>query len=74
MLQPSMIVVERLSRDIPLRARQKFNTHRNMGRLQEIATLPLDLADDATPVEAAMWADGDKPGLARHEGGSFSHQ
>jgi hypothetical protein len=35
-----------------------------MSRLQEIATLPLDVVDDATPVEAAMQADGDEPGLA----------
>jgi hypothetical protein len=52
MLEPSMTAVERLSRDIPLRARQKFNKHRKMGRLQEIATVPLDLAEDATPVAA----------------------
>ena len=51
MLEPSMTAIERLSRDIPLRARQKFNKHR-MGRLQEIATVPLDLAEDATPVAA----------------------
>lgn len=45
-----------------------------MSRLQEIATLALDVVDDATPVEAAMQADGDEPGLARHEAGPLSHQ
>jgi hypothetical protein len=45
-----------------------------MSRLQEIATLPLDVIDDATPVEAAMQADGNEPGLARHEAGPLSHQ
>ena len=45
-----------------------------MSRLQEIATLPLDVVDDATPVEAAMQADGNEPGLARHEAGPLRHQ
>lgn len=45
-----------------------------MSRPQEIAALPLDVVDDATTVEAAMQADGDEPGLARHEAGSLSHQ
>lgn len=45
-----------------------------MSRLQEIATLPLDVVDDATPVEVAMQADGDEPGLVRHEAGPFIHQ
>ena len=45
-----------------------------MSRVQEIATLPLDVVDDAAPVEAAMQADGDEPGLARHEMGPLSHQ
>jgi hypothetical protein len=45
-----------------------------MCRPQEIASLPLDVVDDAPPVEAAMQADGDKPGLARHEAGPLSHQ
>ena len=44
-----------------------------MRRLQEIAALPLDVVDDATAVEAAMEADGDEPGLARHETGPLSH-
>jgi hypothetical protein len=37
---------------------------RFMSRLQEIATLPLDVVDDATPGEAAMQADGDEPRAA----------
>src|ERR1700681_1075935 len=45
-----------------------------MSRLQKIAALPLDVVDGATPVEAAMQADGDEPGLARHEAGPLSHQ
>jgi hypothetical protein len=47
---------------------------RFMSRLQEIAALPLDVVDDATPIQATMQADGDEPGLARHESGSLSHQ
>jgi hypothetical protein len=47
---------------------------RLMTRSQEIATLSLEVVDDAALVEAAMQADGDEPGLARHEAGPLSHQ
>jgi hypothetical protein len=34
--------------------------------LQEITILPMDVVDDAPPIETAMHTDGDEPGLARH--------
>ena len=70
LVQMGVNLVHQLIELIPLLAEFR----RFMRRLQEIATLPLDLVDDAAPVEAAMEADGDKPGLARHEAGSLSHQ
>src|SRR5262249_39395688 len=42
-------------------------------RLQEIAILPLDVIDDAPPIEAAVQADGDKSRLGRHEAGPLMH-
>ena len=47
---------------------------RFMGRPQQILVLPLDIIDDAPPIEAAMQANGNESGLARHEAGSLSHQ
>jgi len=47
---------------------------RFMSRLQEIAALPLDIVDDAPPIETAVHADGYEAGLARHEAGPFCHQ
>src|SRR5437763_16787977 len=47
---------------------------RFMSRLQQIATLPLDVVDDAPPIETAMHADGDESGLARHDAGPLCHQ
>src|SRR5689334_7593915 len=41
---------------------------------QELATLPLDVVDDAFAVEAAMERDRDEAGLARHEPGAFLHE
>src|SRR5262249_55015434 len=43
-------------------------------RLQLLAAAPLHVVDDASPVEAAMQADGDEPGLGRHETGTLGHQ
>src|SRR5215217_4536069 len=47
---------------------------RLMSRSQEIETLPLDVVDNAAPIEAAMQANGDEPRLARHEPGPLGHQ
>ena len=44
-----------------------------MGRLQVVTALPLNVVDDPPPIETAMHADGDKPGLARHEAGPLGH-
>src|SRR6266478_1529763 len=43
-------------------------------RVQEIAAFPLDVVDDASPIEAAMQTDGDESRLARHEAGPLDHQ
>jgi hypothetical protein len=44
-----------------------------MSRLQEIASLPLDVVDDPLPIQAPMHADGNESRLARDEAGPLSH-
>src|SRR6476620_1358445 len=46
---------------------------RVVSRLQQLAALPLDVVDDAPPIDAPMHADRDEPGLARHEARTFGH-
>jgi hypothetical protein len=47
---------------------------RFVSRLQQFAILPLDVVDDAPPIEAAVQADRDKTRLTRHEMRSLCHQ
>src|SRR5438132_3985897 len=63
-------LVGQLIQVIPLPAELR----RSMGRPQLIATLPLDVVDDAASVEAAMQADGDEPGLFGHEASPLGYQ
>src|SRR5690348_3429415 len=43
-------------------------------RLQLLAAAPLDVIDDAPPIQTAMEADGNKPRLALHEARALLHQ
>lgn len=57
LVQMRVDLVRQLLEATPLLAELR----RFMSRLQESATLPLDVVDDAPPIEAAMRADGDEP-------------
>src|SRR2546423_9762321 len=41
---------------------------------QQIPILPLNVVDDAPPIQAAVQADGHESGLPRHETGTLDHQ
>jgi hypothetical protein len=47
---------------------------RFMRRSQQIPILPLNVVDDAPPIQAAVQADGHESGLPRHETGTLGHQ
>src|SRR5687767_14346398 len=47
---------------------------RLMRRVQQLATLPLDVVDDAPAIQAAVQADRDESWLGRHKAGALSHE